>query len=647
MTTPADSLSRGRGRVALLALVAAALAPSPRVEAAGALTGSVRDLVGRGLAGVEVLIVDPHRAVDPVAVARSGSDGRFRVPSPVPGVYTVAALKEGYETFVGRVDTLLETTIEVVLRPAERVEPASIARDPSWALRLPERGILRAVGPEPVFGDGSDGGGADAADTAMRVEVDQLFSATGGTGRSDATTPELSPTETRLTVASALGDRASLRAQGRSERLHASGFRGEQDTAALETGAYAAVELGYEAPADSRLAATAFYDHRDYELATGGGAPTVPLEERHRTWGYGARWSRQVDAGTRVGVQVDYRDTSAGPLRGQAVPPTARGASSRSVRAQGSCDAAGREHHRVELAVHADQHRASDDAVAPGEDARWRLQAEARDTWSAGGELALIYGLAYAQAVTSADSTLLVPRVGGIWSAGRWIASTLVSYHLPSGEGSAQGGAGRSASPVGYEAGVGMGVVDGVQLQGSVASAPVRVETFGPVASPARTASSPLFLSDGNVAVREYRVAVTERRGTSGTWLELSSGRAEGDVAPLLSFESTAGLGAAGLLRYAGGRLGWRLPERGADLAVEYRRVRAEGTADGTRESSRESVELQFGKTLAGLRVPGDWRLLLALRLGSVESMELADPEASETVDALNRRVGAGVSVVF
>ena len=75
------------------------------IEAAP-IAGTVKDSLGNLLSGVEVLFVAlPAPGFRPTAVARSGRDGRFKVTDLVPGPYRVAALKEGYRTFVGQVDT--------------------------------------------------------------------------------------------------------------------------------------------------------------------------------------------------------------------------------------------------------------------------------------------------------------------------------------------------------------------------------------------------------------------------------------------------------------------------------------------------------------------------------------------------------------
>ncbi|MDH3228040.1 MAG: hypothetical protein OEM67_13265, partial [Thermoleophilia bacterium] len=78
----------------------------------------------------------------------------------------------------------------------------------------------------------------------------------------------------------------------------------------------------------------------------------------------------------------------------------------------------------------------------------------------------------------------------------------------------------------------------------------------------------------------------------------------------------------------------------------------AAGTDDHERapDAIQESVEFRVKQDVSGLQVPGDWRVLVGLRLGSVRTDDLeawSSAEAVETVDALNRQISAGVAVLF
>ena len=74
----------------------ACVALSAQAAFVAPLSGSVRDTVGNVLSGVEVLVVETRGAASPLATTLSNRDGEFRVPGLVPGLYRIAALKEGY-----------------------------------------------------------------------------------------------------------------------------------------------------------------------------------------------------------------------------------------------------------------------------------------------------------------------------------------------------------------------------------------------------------------------------------------------------------------------------------------------------------------------------------------------------------------------
>ena len=210
----------------------------------------------------------------------------------------------------------------------------------------------------------------------------------------------------------------------------------------------------------------------------------------------------------------------------------------------------------------------------------------------------------------------------------------------------------RPEDRVGYEAEVEVPLARNVRLRGGSSYSPILFDYFGYLHGAAGLDEHPLYLTDGNAAVHEHRLLLVEDRGGSRTYLELSDGRVAGAVAPLLPFEGPVPVRAGRQLRYRNGRFGVVFPERGTDLRVEYSWVEAEGADDRDRapDAIQESVEFRVKQDVSGLQVPGDWRVLVGVRLGTVRTDDLeswSSAEASETVDALNRRISAGVSVLF
>src|SRR5262245_28334183 len=105
----------------------------------GAFFGSVRDALGSPLPGVDIFLV-PERIDLPAFSGQSGTDGTFSISSLPHGVYRILGFKPGYLGFRGRVNTLLRSSLDVLLlaAPGERsTDDSPVPKDPSWALRLP------------------------------------------------------------------------------------------------------------------------------------------------------------------------------------------------------------------------------------------------------------------------------------------------------------------------------------------------------------------------------------------------------------------------------------------------------------------------------------------------------------------------------
>ena len=214
------------GSLVTLLVAAVWWAPAPADEPP--LAGTVRDAVGGLLSGVEILFVlSSADTFVPTAVVQSDKAGRFRVDRLSPGRYRYAALKHGYQTLVGQVDTVVEDSIHLVLRPAEAVDDQDLPNDASWALRLPRRGMLNdtepLLVPDDEFGSPVE---RSSLDDSLHMEVEQYFSISSAAAESRSEDTEIRPSETRMRLASAIGERGNIRVEGRSERLTAESQRG-------------------------------------------------------------------------------------------------------------------------------------------------------------------------------------------------------------------------------------------------------------------------------------------------------------------------------------------------------------------------------------------------------------------------------------
>ena len=104
--------------IALLLVIA-----SPVLASEGpVLTGVVLDPLGSVVREAEIFLLTEAANHSPVAVAQSGHDGRFLVIGLAPGVYRVAAIKEGYRLYLGRINTALRG----LLTPGAFVDAAAV-----------------------------------------------------------------------------------------------------------------------------------------------------------------------------------------------------------------------------------------------------------------------------------------------------------------------------------------------------------------------------------------------------------------------------------------------------------------------------------------------------------------------------------------
>jgi len=265
--TRSQARQKRRAPLAVVLALAAFFSLAAGAADLAGITGQVRDAVGNVLADVEVLVVAPGRAVDPVAVARSDSAGRFSVSGLAPGLYRVAALKAGHRTFIGEVDTHLQSWVDVVLKPSPDEgagDEALLPRQAAWSLRLPRRSVLReteatpverAVPPARPKETGSTG-----LSTPLQLQVRQSFAMRQGARGDEGYRPDGRGRETSLQVSSLVGERAFVRLRGRQESFE-SAWRSNglteaatQDAASLSLGLmYSCLLYTSPSPRDATL----------------------------------------------------------------------------------------------------------------------------------------------------------------------------------------------------------------------------------------------------------------------------------------------------------------------------------------------------------------------------------------------------------
>jgi hypothetical protein len=631
------------------------------------LSGVARDISGQGLEGVEILILE-RGATRALATTHTDAEGRFRIAGLAPGIYNVAGLKRGYRTWLGQIDTLLTASLEMLLRvtPGPDLDPEP-PEDLDWLLRVPRRSILRdiedAVLPPPEVRDALL---ARTFRDLLDLQVDQMFLLGESLPGSDST--PLEGSETRMRIAGNLGSRGRIGLDGSHERLSASTPRGDA-TAADREAASLRFNFSYDTGPHDSLDVNAFYSTDDLQLARITDAVTPEVHQGHRAWGYNANWSRQIDPVSRVSVNMDYRDASIEmPLGGLDLREAHGGGpqpvKNRRLGAEGTYEGVpgNQRRHQVKVGFRA-QHLELPSVAGPTAPLQprltgsgiegWSLKLNAEDQWSATAPLTLVYGLGYKHAIAGGDTTLLVPRVGGVYSHDRFSLRVLMSYNAADTWGRpsvapAETGGFEPRSSVGYDARLEVPVSRAVRLSGDFSYAPIEFEEIaydGLVPSPGQR---PLYVSDGNAGARRHSLGLVHENERTVTTLRVTDGRAEGTLAAVPSFAGSVQLLTHSRLSYRNGSFGVRVIPSGTHLALEYRQLDETPAHDTVRDAGFEeqSVELRLMQDLLqALR--GSWRLLVAVRVADQErEAELGSP-TELSLASTGHQFSAGVSVSF
>jgi hypothetical protein len=648
----AGLMIRRAARTAALLLLLSAPSPAEAADL-GEFTGSVRDNLGNLLEDVEVLVIASTSRIDPDASTRSDPHGRFRISNLSPGRYRLIALKKGYSTFIANVNTRAQSWIEVILHPAPRagddLRPA-VPRKASWALRLPETSILRDIevpaSAAPADPAGEEPPERQALNDYLQLQVDQLFALQVIPAGDGDRQPHMTGRETRLVLASGLGERGQLNLQAAQESYDSAYSVSEADSSASRGSSVVGVDISYDIGSENEVEFSAFHSRHDTSYAAGSDGPaSPPARHERKTWGYDAGWSKQLDALSSLELQVDYRDSSLQISEGQ--PEVGE----RSMGAAGSYATFTAPRHQVEVDFRARLLDSPDAAPFALDETASRLRyglsglcigLEARDNWFITGPFTLLYGLGYTHASTSTESSVIVPQLGGSWSAEHLALSFLVSYHHLAAWGEAKDSPVarpfRPAGRLGYEAAVEVPLALGFRLAGSSSYSPIDLTFPDYPAGDLRPSHSSVYLTDGNAAVEQRSLSIVREGTGSRIYLELAGGDVEGRIAAALPMQLPIRLLYDGRLHFTTGRMGLLIPASGTDLRLDYRRIvgwSAEADSQ-TPDSVQRSLEL--------------WRFLAALRVASLdggydEEMVLAGNRT--LLDSQNHQLSAGLSVMF
>jgi hypothetical protein len=634
-------------------------APSPR------FAGLVRDSVGNLLADVEVLVIERAASLEPVGSARSGSDGRFAIPELTPGAYRVAALKDGYLTTIQAVNTRLSAWVELVLQPAaageaRRGEPAP--DDPAWVLRVPRRYILRDAEPEVVARTApANASNSSNASGDLHMEVAQLFDVAANGDGAAAGEPHRQGSETRVQVASAIGRHGSIRFDGTRDSLDTSQSTDAIESTASRSSDALGLAMTFATGADGRLDVAAAYDRRDLDWSAQALEASETRRHAQRALGYDTRWSRGLESDALLAVELSYRDLRSDLDVGavEDLQSSRASASNRALRAAGSYERDLTDRHRVRLRASADLLETPMAGPGAVSEATFRepvrgaaMGLEADDLWKLSAPFSLTYGLAYRHAVDGRDTAVLVPRVGGIWQLDRVVWSFAVSYYDAAGDvaGTTPGlGDFLPAERVGYETQLEVPIGDRLRVEAGTSYAPLQLGVIGDSRMAYRRGASPIFLTDGNAAVRNDRIALAHETKGTRSWVAWNGGRATGNLAGLHFYDTPHQNLAHREVDYDNGQIGVHVEPSGTDVVLQYVTVDERGgtdLADGFSAEQR-AVELQVMQDVARLQTLGHWRFLVGARVESVELEDRGGDLQSRALDTMGRRLSAGLSVAF
>ncbi len=647
----------GASLILSLLLVLLPLAAPPTAVAADrpAFSGSIRDAVGNVLEGAEVLVVAGSATPQPLASTLSDGTGKFAFAELAPGTYRVAALKDGYLTSVQAINTTLHDWIDIVLRavPAFDADEAdSVPRDPSWALRLPRRQILREIDPVPGENRPFESFAPPEADTGLGMQVEQMFALGSGVERQSTEEPSLNGSMTQVRLETAVGRRGSIRLHGSHQSVDSTRSVESSDLNASREANSLQAAISYETDSQDRLSAGAFFRSRNLEWSTQAPEEAVSRRQRQqRYWGYASHWTRQIDPRSSVTVALDYQDVRLGRPGVEPDELLVDGGgpalSGRVANISGNYRMQVAPAHRVEIALGADLFDAPSFGAtgAPAErGARgpWGLSMEldARDTWKLAGPVSVVYGLSYRQAMDEESSSTVVPRVGATWLFERFAWRFMLSHHARDGAG--------PGSRLGYDAQVEVPISGRIRVIGSTAFTPARFEVIGLPSLSTVDIADPIYLTDGRADVWEDRVAVINDLGRTHSFVEWNSGRAEGNLAPVPIQDRPLRERSAGTIEYEGGRAGVHIVPSGTVVVLQYTRVthRPSDHDYGDSGSRQQILELRLTQDLAQSRNLGNWRFLMAARLESLSNGD--DDEVSDNaLESLSRQLSAGLSVEF
>jgi hypothetical protein len=628
-------------------------APEDGFLARKALTGVVKDALGKGIDGA-LVVLTPLSGPEAVRSALTDMRGRYRFEDVPRGIYRMTAVKDSYASTIGRFRSWLESNIDMILAPSGPAAPAPSRSD--WIMTAPARDILRETEFRAVL-SGRDGMSSRTDTPALQpVEPGELAR---GPMRSlgflnslfgefetsfGETRPESGPAGSitggqgvfaRLAMGSPVGSRAEWDVVGvrarQSVAMEGAGIEA-RDTSAerLRAG------FRYDGGDVGRLNIGAFYDHDGiaFDRTPGlSGAGQEPDRDR-RAWGYNADWQGSVAPGAEMQVDLRYAGSVLGPGRGHtarrfdgvdpgdtgaAAESSAIGTSARVSKNVGS-------DHRVDVGVKARFYSLGEVGgrmltPSAGQDPAllmpfgrdgWAVNVTAAEAWRFSQPLTLSAGLNVARLSSSTGGALdaVVPQAGLTFTPDpateirglvSWVAAKRATLYDRTAVATAAG------DPLGYRIRIERRFGSTVTLAIDGQSRPVFYEFIGDqraVGAPVDD-SRALYTSDAAARLSEAGLTLESRAGGGITLIVGTvAGRVEGRMAARVPDGDMLQALTDGVLRYVRTNVAARLDGSGTELQADLARVVENGAdraAPGFYEDSR--LEVRILQNLGFLRL--------------------------------------------
>ena len=662
-----DSLPASIRRIAGATLLAVFLFGLPPLAAEPGFSGAVQDTLGNVLAEVEVLVIAPATTsgpLRPVATVRTDVQGRFLIERLEAGAYQIAAIKRGYHTYIGQIDTQVDRWIQLVLHPQAGLLEAGdpLPEDPRWALRLPRRNILRETEPVLLAMDTSTPDRPRLAALPIRLKVDQLFKVATDLQRAPDDEAVVQGMETRLEVAADLGTRGRLAAEGSRERLANSRFfDGSAPTSRARD--HLRATASYETSIDTRLNAEIDYARRGASWDQRDGY-ALALDHEQNTWHGAVGFEKQLDAATSLLLAIDYAvsDLSFPGVSPGLLPVDETSWQNRAVDGSGRLARTRRDGQRFELDFHV-RHldlstaglRATAGLIGPDFDglAGWTATVRARETRDLSNRFSLTYGVGVRHALRETDVSLVTPHLGGRWQFDPVQLHVLATYFgVGNWSDEAPGTFDRwkPRNRVGFEAAFEVPLGSGLTLSGSHESAPLMADRIDRRSGDLIAVVGPIYVTDGNASRELSRITLTRESPALAVFAEIAQGEIDGTVAAALPYDLPFQELSDRNLAYHNGRIGLRFVPQGTLVTLELRQVQESRNAVQQADSAHRFVEFTLSQDLMRRDDLGHWRFLMGLRMAELTSgdpedlRQIASPAALESTDG---RLTAGLSVEF